>query len=143
MRRTRARITQERGFTLIEVLTVTLIIPILAGIAIPSFLGQREKAKDPQAKSAVRNAASALELFYTEAATYTGADEAILRAEEPSLNDVADEDLTVTPNGDVGYSVTVRQADTGNMFTITKANGVSTRTCTTAGKAGCPADGSW
>ena len=66
MRRIRARITDQRGFTLIEVLVVASIIPILAGIAIPSFLGQREKAKDPEAKSAVRNAASAIELFHAE-----------------------------------------------------------------------------
>ena len=38
---------------------VILIIGILAAIAIPAFLGQRQKAQDSSAKSATRNAASA------------------------------------------------------------------------------------
>ena len=93
MRRIRARITDQQGFTLIEVLVVASIIPILAGIAIPSFLGQREKAKDPQAKSAVRNAASAIELLHAETGTYAGAVTAALKEIEPSLNEVARREL--------------------------------------------------
>ena len=143
MRRTRARITEERGFTLVEVLTVVLIIPILAGIAIPQFLSQREKAMDPQAKSAVRNAVSAIEAFYAESGSYTGASNSALRTIEPSLNEVSDANLTVVGNGTVGYALSVKQPQTQNVFTITKVNGVSTRTCTMKGRAGCPDDGYW
>ena len=143
MHRIRARMTQERGFTLVEVLVVTLIIPILAGIAIPAFLSQQEKAKDPQAKSAVRNAASAIEAHYASTGSYNGATKASLEAIEPSLKEVADSDLTVVPNGTVGYTLAVKQTDTGNVFFITKTNGIATRTCTTKAKAGCPADGLW
>lgn len=45
----------REGFTLIELLVVTLIVAILATIAIPVFLGQRARAQDAQAKSAVNN----------------------------------------------------------------------------------------
>ncbi len=51
--RSRIRPDREDGFTLIELLVVMIIIGILAAIAIPIFLSQREKAHDSSTKADV------------------------------------------------------------------------------------------
>jgi type IV pilus assembly protein PilA len=64
---------RESGFTLIELLVVILIIAILAAIAIPVFLRQREKGWRSQMESALKNAATAQESWLTSSTSYTGA----------------------------------------------------------------------
>ena len=57
---------RDEGFTLIELLVVVIIIGILAAIAIPVFLNQREKAWDKAVQSDLRNAATAQETWFTD-----------------------------------------------------------------------------
>lgn len=90
---------REGGFTLIELLVVVIIIAILAAIAIPVFLKQREKGWKSQADSAAKNAATAMETFGVENnGSYTGAD--LTALENAGFNGTTDVTLTPTVAAD-------------------------------------------
>ncbi len=61
----------ERGFTLIELMAVILIIGVLMLLALPTFWGTRERAYDRAAQSDIRNAFAAEKAYYTDTLTYT------------------------------------------------------------------------
>jgi type IV pilus assembly protein PilA len=133
----------EKGFTLIELLVVILIIGILAAIALPAFLNQRAKAQDSTAKSDVRTAQTAMETFYTDNQTYTGADKAKLEGIEPALKNANGLDPVPDAAG-TGYTITVTsKGSNGAKFWITNDKGTVTRGCDKHGEGGCPDNGSW
>jgi len=75
----------EQGFTLIELMVVVLIIAILIAIAIPTFLGARQRAQDRAAQSDLRNGLTAEKTVYTDTQNYDTT-VANLKAVESSLD---------------------------------------------------------
>jgi type IV pilus assembly protein PilA len=63
---------RDEGFTLIELLIVIVIIGILAAIAIPTFLNQRNRAFRSAVQSDLRNIAAEAETWYVDKTTYAG-----------------------------------------------------------------------
>jgi type IV pilus assembly protein PilA len=132
---------EESGFTLIELLVVMLILGILAAIAIPAFLNQREKGQDADAKADVRTVETAMETYATDNdGNYTTV-EADLTAIEGAVNDIT-ADLTLpAPGAGEDYVIQVA-SDSGRTFTLTRTtSGDKNRTCAPAG-GGC-VGGSW
>lgn len=104
---------QDKGFTLIELLVVVVIIGILAAIAIPVFLNQREKAADSAAKSDLKNAATAQEAYAVDnAGAYTASVAGLEAAGFRKSADVGDPSITVLADN-AGYCM-VAEASNGS-----------------------------
>jgi type IV pilus assembly protein PilA len=67
-------------------MVVVLIIAILIAIAIPTFLGARQRAQDRAAQSDLRNGLTAEKTFYTDAQTYATAAQMTASNIETSLH---------------------------------------------------------
>ncbi|MCS7201187.1 MAG: type II secretion system GspH family protein [Dictyoglomus sp.] len=57
---------REKGFTLIELMVVIVIIAILAAVALPNFMGATEKARESAVRSAVKTIQTSLEMYATD-----------------------------------------------------------------------------
>jgi type IV pilus assembly protein PilA len=133
------------GFTLIELLIVVLILGILAAIAVPSFLQQRNKAQDASAKTQVRAAETAVETYGTDhGGLYAGVSVSELQSLEPTLKDSSIAKLGKAEATEGGYVIESQALPSTDKYKIERTGaGEVKRTCSPKEKGACPASGEW
>ena len=112
-RRSLSRTRLRRGFTLLELLLVLVILVVIAGFGIQAFTGTREKAKKQQAKimlgmlstslkqyqMEVNNLPSALEALHVMPADITDPNDWVKKMDKPVPLDPWDHAYEYKPNG--------------------------------------------
>ena len=135
------KMSKDSGFTLIELLVVIIIIGILAAIAIPVFLNQRQKGFDAAARSDARNVGTLEETYLVGNGAYVAAADAATATSLLGYRPSANVTSMVVNTDSLNEFCLKATSSTGRGFWYDNATGGISATIPTPVSAGlsCPA----
>lgn len=132
----------QRGFTLVEVLLVTAVIAVLMVIAIPTFLGTKERVQDRSAQSSLRVALTNAKALYADTESFAKVTTTTLHDSETSLDFTSAPSSApnvVSVHSGSGGIVLAAQSRSGVCYVVGDAANVAGTVFRNLGTASCDA----